>query len=62
MRFSSSYNYEAMAVFNLIDAKYKQLNADYDEDTAHMTDRKQQHSWDVYFQQKLKFLPEDTES
>ena len=61
-RFSNNYNYEAMAIFNRIDAKYKQLNADYDEDTAHMTDRKQQHSWDVYFQQKLKFLPEDTES
>lgn len=61
-RFSNNYNYEAMAIFNRIDAKYKQLNADYDEDTAHMTDRKQQHSWDVYFQQKLKFLPGDTES
>ncbi|MEO3405927.1 DUF922 domain-containing protein [Mucilaginibacter sp. CAU 1740] len=62
MRFSSNYNYEAMAVFNRIDAKYKQLNSDYDEDTAHMQDRVQQHSWDMYFQKKLRFLPEDTES
>jgi hypothetical protein len=46
-----------MALFNRIDAKYKQLNTDYDEDTQHMTDRVQQHSWDTYFQKRLQFIP-----
>jgi hypothetical protein len=56
-RFSRNYQYEAMAIFNRIDAKYKQLNTDYDEDTQHMTDRVQQHSWDAYFQKRLQFMP-----
>ena len=59
-RFSRNYQYEAMAIFNRIDAKYKQLNADYDEDTQHMTDRMQQHSWDVYFQKQLQFMPDNS--
>ncbi|WPU94499.1 DUF922 domain-containing protein [Mucilaginibacter sabulilitoris] len=62
-RFSRNYQYEAMAIFSRIDAKYKQLNTDYDEDTQHMTDRVQQHSWDVYFQKQLRFMPgEDRDS
>lgn len=56
-RFSRNYQYEAMALFNRIDAKYKQLNIDYDEDTQHMTDRIQQHSWDMYFQKQLRVMP-----
>ena len=56
-RFSRNYQYEAMAIFNRIDAKYKQMNTDYDDDTQHMTNRVQQHSWDVYFQKQLQFMP-----
>ncbi len=59
-RFGRNYQYEAMAIFNRIDAKYKQLNIDYDEDTRHMTDRVQQHSWDMYFQKQLRFMPDNS--
>jgi hypothetical protein len=58
-RFSRNYQYEAMNIFNRIDAKYKQMNSDYDEGTQHMTDRVQQHSWNVYFQKQLQFAPEE---
>ena len=55
--FHSDYQYEAADIFNRIDAKYKQLNIDYDIDTQHMVNRVQQHSWDVYFQRKLAYMP-----
>lgn len=57
-RFSRNYQYEAMAIFNRIDAKYKQLNTDYDDDSQHMTNRVQQQSWDLYFQKMLRFMPD----
>jgi predicted secreted Zn-dependent protease len=60
-RFSRNYQYEAMNMFNRIDAKYKQLNTDYDDDTQHMTNRVQQHSWDVYFQKQLRYMPPQEE-
>jgi hypothetical protein len=56
-RFEADYQYRAQEIFNRIDAKYKQLNLDYDEDTGHMTNRVQQISWDKYFQKKLEFMP-----
>jgi hypothetical protein len=58
-RFSNNYRNEAMALFNRIDAKYKQLNFNYDEDTQHMTNRQQQHSWDLYFQKRLEYEPSE---
>lgn len=58
-RFSNNYRNEAMALFNSIDAKYKQLNSNYDEDTQHMTNRQQQHSWDLYFQKRLEHEPSE---
>jgi len=61
-RFTYNYNAEAMAIFNRIDAKYKQLNQDYDEDTEHMTNRQQQHSWDIYFAKRLQFIPQENAS
>lgn len=56
-RFTSNYQREAMAIFNRIDAKYRQLNLDYDDDTEHSTNNQQQHSWDIYFAKRLEFLP-----
>jgi hypothetical protein len=56
-RFGADYQNEAQAIFDRIDAKYQQLNRDYDDDTAHMTNRVQQHSWDLYFQKRLEFMP-----
>jgi hypothetical protein len=57
-RFTRNYQYEAMAIFNRIDAKYKQLNTDYDNDSEHMTNRVQQNSWNLYFQKMLQFMPD----
>ena len=55
--FRSDYSYAAENIFRRIDAKYKQLNENYDEDTNHMMNREQQHSWDVYFAKRLEFMP-----
>ena len=55
--FGSDYQYRAQEIFDRIDAKYKQLNQDYDEDTGHMANRVQQISWDKYFQKKLEYMP-----
>jgi len=57
MRFSENYQYEARALFDRIHAKYDRLNQDYDIDTRHMLDDKQQHSWDVYFQRRMLYAP-----
>jgi predicted secreted Zn-dependent protease len=59
-RFSANYQSEAQSLFNRIDNKYKQLNYDYDDDTSHMQNRNQQSSWDAFFRQKIKYLPEES--
>jgi predicted secreted Zn-dependent protease len=61
-RFTSNYRQEAMDIFNIIDAKYKQLNIDYDEDTRHMQNRQQQRSWDIYFNKRLEYMPPENAS
>jgi len=61
-RFTSNYRQEAMNIFNRIDARYKQLNLDYDDDTQHMQNRQQQHSWDVYFNKRLEYMPPENAS
>lgn len=61
-RFTANYQYEAMSIFDRIDAKYKQLNQDYDEDTEHMVNRQQQRSWDIYFAKRLQFMPQENAS
>ncbi|HEY8781571.1 MAG TPA: DUF922 domain-containing protein [Mucilaginibacter sp.] len=55
--FGADYQYEAANIFNRIDAKYKQLNFNYDEDTQHMVNRVQQQSWDAYFKKRLEYMP-----
>ena len=55
--FHADYQYQAANIFNRIDAKYKQLNLDYDEDTQHMINRVQQQSWDAYFKKRLEYMP-----
>lgn len=57
MRFSKNYRAEANFLFDRIHRKYQQLNEDYDIDTRHMLDDKQQHSWDVYFQRRMLYAP-----
>jgi hypothetical protein len=56
-RFEADYQHRAQAIFNRIDAKYQQLNHDYDEDTEHMTNRVQQNSWNTYFRRRLEYMP-----
>ena len=51
--FYADYKVAAKGIFDRIDAKYQQLNLDYDVDTQHMTNREQQHSWDVFFRNRL---------
>jgi len=51
--FYADYQRVAQNIFSRIDAKYQQLNLDYDNDTAHSTNHEQQHSWDVFFQRNL---------
>ncbi|NCD68624.1 DUF922 domain-containing protein [Mucilaginibacter agri] len=53
MRFGSNYEQQVSTVFTGIKKKYRQLNDDYDEDTSHMQNRKQQNAWDLYFKSQL---------
>ncbi|MBB3054506.1 DUF922 domain-containing protein [Mucilaginibacter gotjawali] len=55
--FRSDYHRVADNIFDRIEAKYKQLNQNYDTDTQNSTNRVQQHSWDAYFQQRLNYMP-----
>jgi len=55
--FHADYQYMAKNIFDRIDAKYKQLNLDYDADTQHMLNRTQQQSWDAYFKKRLEYMP-----
>lgn len=55
--FYADYQSAAQNIFNRIDAKYKQLNVDYDTDTRHMQNRVQQQSWDAYFRKRLTYMP-----
>ncbi|HVW97090.1 MAG TPA: DUF922 domain-containing protein [Mucilaginibacter sp.] len=59
MVFYANYQSAAQAIFDRIDAKYKQLNLDYDADTQHMQNRTQQLSWDAYFKKRLTYMPPD---
>ncbi len=55
--FDADYRREAQEILDRIDAKYKQLNVDYDTDTRHMQNREQQASWNDYFDRKIAYLP-----
>lgn len=56
-RFTRNYKAEAMQLFNTVDAKYKELNQNYETATQHMQNRAQQRSWDDYFKQRLDNAP-----
>jgi len=59
--FYDDYLTKAKEILRRIDAKYKQLNIDYDIDTNHMLNREQQRNWDAYFRKQLEFLPPESE-
>jgi hypothetical protein len=54
--FRDNYKQAASAIFDRIDAKYRQLNLDYDSDTQNSMNKVQQHSWDAYFARALSSL------
>lgn len=51
--FYGDYQNVANNIFDRINAKYQKLNIAYDEETEHMTNIEQQHSWDLYFKNHL---------
>ena len=55
--FHDDYLEVAKNIFRTINAKYQQLNLDYDEDTNHSLNKVQQHSWDMYFAKRLAYMP-----
>jgi hypothetical protein len=55
--FDADYRREAQQILDRIDAKYHQLNLDYDTDTQHMQNHVQQTSWNDYFDRKITYLP-----
>lgn len=55
--FTANYKTEAMQLFNDVDAKYKELNQNYETGTLHMQNRAQQRSWDDYFVKRLDNAP-----
>lgn len=56
-RFTANYQAQASAIFDRIDAKYKELTDNYDTDTRNSLDKVQQHSWDMYFKKRLTYMP-----
>jgi hypothetical protein len=57
--FRANFQSVADAIFKRIDAKYQQLNLDYDNDTANSTNVVQQHSWNAYFDRVLGSILSD---
>jgi hypothetical protein len=52
-RYTGDYQRQANAIFKRIDDKYRQMNEDYDEDTQHMQNRKQQAAWVHFLDREL---------
>ncbi|MCC8410371.1 hypothetical protein LJ707_15625 [Mucilaginibacter sp. UR6-1] len=56
-QFGRDYSMVIADIFNRIDAKYQQMNKDYEDDTNHMQNRAQQAVWDRYLQKKVSNMP-----
>jgi len=52
-RYTGDYQRQANNIFNSIDEKYRKMNADYDSDTQHMQNRKQQAAWVDYLNREV---------
>jgi len=52
-RFTRNYANEITNIFNSIKNRYRQLNTDYDEDTQHMLNRKQQSAWETWLNRQV---------
>lgn len=51
--FYEDYADVANNIFSTINAKYRQLNIEYDADTQNSINKAKQRKWDIYFQKKL---------
>jgi len=51
--YTGDYQRQASAIFKRIDDKYRVMNEDYDEDTQHMQNRKQQAAWVHFLDREL---------
>jgi hypothetical protein len=52
-RYTANYQYEIASLFKDVDAKYHKLNNDYETQTQHMADYKNQQKWDAWFNKQL---------
>lgn len=51
--YTGDYQHQANTIFKRIDDKYRHMNEDYDEDTQHMQNRKQQTAWVNFLDREL---------
>lgn len=51
--YTANYQYEIASLFKVVDLKYHKLNDDYETQTMHMTNHKNQLKWDTWFNQQL---------
>ena len=51
--YTGNYQRQADEIFQRIDDKYRKMNSDYDNDTQHMQNRKQQAAWATYLNREL---------
>lgn len=52
-RYSSNYQAEIALLFKQVEAKYHQLNEDYENQTAHMANVQNQEKWNLWFGKQL---------
>lgn len=55
-RYTGDYQRQTNAIFQRIDDKYRQMNIDYDNDTQHMQNRKQQAAWVTYLDREIALV------
>lgn len=51
--YTSNYQAEIASLFKVIDAKYHKMNADYEAQTQHMTNTRNQQMWNSWFNRQL---------
>lgn len=52
-RYTANYQAEISRIFKRVEAKYHQLNDDYENETQHMTHTQNQEKWDNWFSKQL---------
>lgn len=51
--YTANYEYEIASLFRGVDIKYHKMNDDYESQTLHMTNHKNQLKWDTWFNRQL---------